>query len=253
MEPGYNPVAALQEKPTSHRKTEAKFFEVPEAALLLEAARILEEQNRKSATPGLHPIIGTFLLTGGRKSEVLGLDVEDVSFDRGLIRFRPNEHRGLKTSTSHRTVPIWPQLREILQRWVFGGDSPRTEGLLFPSPSGGMTVNLRKSLDEMGKLCGMEPGEVRTRAFRHTYCPARLQTVQRILRPGADPSDEDSFDYVEVSRFQVQKEMGHGGAQLVDRIYGHAQRLPYRSEAVEYRVEEHQEELGERLVALQSA
>jgi len=41
---------------------------------------------------------------------------------------------------------------------------------------------------------------------------------------------------VEVSRLQVQKEMGHGGGQLVDRIYGHAQRTPYRSDVVEYRV-----------------
>ncbi len=55
---------------------------------------------------------------------------------------------------------------------------------------------------------------------------------------------------MEVSRFQVQKEMGHGGAQLVDRIYGHAQRLPYRSEVVEYQVDQHREELGERLNAL---
>ena len=102
----------------------------------------------------------------------------------------------------------------------------------------------------MGELCGMEPGEVRTRAFRHTYCSARLQTVQRILKPGRDPTDDDGWDFVEVSRFQVQKEMGHGGAQLVDRIYGHAQRLPYRSEVVEYQVEKHTEVLGERLTAL---
>jgi len=58
---------------------------------------------------------------------------------------------------------------------------------------------------------------------------------------------------VEVSRFQVQKEMGHGGGQLVDRIYGHAQRTPYRSDVVEYRVENHTEELGERFRSLLAA
>lgn len=261
VEGNYNPVAALVEKPTGRWKGEAAFLEVEDAALLLEAARILEERaairpgdegNRATAAPGLYPIIATFLLTGGRKSEVLGLDVEDVSFDRGLVSFRPNRHRGLKTSTSHREVPIWPQLEEILREWMFGGESPRTSGLLFPSLTGGMIGDLRKSLDQMAELCGMETGEVRTRRFRHTYCSARLQTVQRIVKPGRDPvrDGDDAFEYVEVSKFTVQKEMGHGGAQLVDRIYGHAQRNPHRSDVVEFRVQNHRETLGERLTAL---
>lgn len=251
--PNYNPVAALQEKPTGRWKGEAKFFEVDEAALLLEAARLLACRGRANATPGLYPIISTFLLTGGRFSEVIGLDVSDVSFDRALVRFRPNEHRGLKTQTSVRTVPLWPQLREVLQAWMFGGESPRTSGLLFPSTLGGMVRDLRKSLDSIGDLCGMEVGEVRTRRFRHTYCSARLQTVQRILRAGANASNPDSWDYVEVSRFQVQKEMGHGGAQLVDRVYGHAQRTPYRSEVVEFRVDQHEAALNARLATLRGA
>lgn len=251
--PKYNPVSALLEKPTSWGKGEAAFFEVHDAALLLEAAQILSKRHRGSnTTPGLHPIIATFLLTGGRASEVFGLDVEDVSFDRGLVRFRPNAHRRLKTATSVRTVPLWPQLRDILQGWMFGGHSPHTEGLLFPSASGGQTHDLRKSLDEMAKLCGMELGEVRTRRFRHTYCSARLQTVQLILKPGGDPTDPDAWEHIEISKFQVQKEMGHGGAQLVDRIYGHAARSPYRSDVVEYRVEQHREALGHRLTALQT-
>jgi len=178
--PGYNPVAALNEKPTGRWKGEAAFFEVSEGALILEAARVLQARDRKNSALGLHAILGTFLLTGGRKSEVLGLDVDDVSFDRGLVRFRPNAHRGLKTHTSVRTVPLWPQLREILQEWILAKESPRVSGLLFPSPTGGAIGNLRRSLDAIAELCGMEAGEIRTRAFRHTYCSARLQTVQRI-------------------------------------------------------------------------
>ena len=250
VDPGYNAVAMLQEKPSGRWKGEAAFLEVADAALLLEAARVLEQRDRVNATPGFHPIVATFLLTGGRKSEVLGLDVEDVSFDRGLVRFRPNAHRGLKTQTSIRDVPLWPQLREILQVWMFGGDSPRTEGLVFPSPHGGMVQDLRKSLDAIDKMCGFDEGGVRTRRFRHTYCSARLQTVQRIVKPGKDPAtDPDPYEWVEVSRFTVQKEMGHGGDQLVDRIYGHMQRSPHRSEVVEFRVEHHRDKLGDRLAA----
>ena len=150
---------------------------------------------------------------------------------------------------------MWPQLEEILREWMFGGESPRTSGLLFPSLTGGMIGDLRKSLDQMAELCGMETGEVRTRRFRHTYCSARLQTVQRIVKPGRDPArdGDDAFEYVEVSKFTVQKEMGHGGAQLVDRIYGHAQRNPHRSDVVEYRVQKHERELGERLAVLKAA
>ncbi len=259
VDPKYNPVSMLQEKPTGRWKGEAAFLEVPDAALLLEAARTIGEAerlmpgrdgNRVNATPGLYPIVATFLLTGGRFSEVMGLDVDDVSFDRGVVRFRPNAHRGLKTQTSVRTVPLWPQLREILQEWMYGGEAPRTSGLLFPAPSGGMVRDIRKSLDAIAKLSGMEAGEVRTRRFWHTYCSARLQTVQRILKPGREPDDPDGWEYVEVARFQVQKEMGHGGGQLVDRIYGHAQGSPYRSDVVEYRVEKHREVLGDRLRSL---
>lgn len=251
VEPGYNPVAMMQEKPTGRWKGEAAFLEVAEAARVLEAAGVVERRGRANATPGLHAIIATFLLTGGRRSEVLGLDVGDVNFARRLVHFRPNAHRGLKTQTSVRTVPLHPQLREILEAWISAGRPPHRAGLLFPARHGGMVRDLRKSLDAIGALCGMEPGALRTRSFRHTYCSARLQTVQRIVRPGCDPStDPDPYEWVEVSRFQVQKEMGHGGAQLVDRIYGHAHRAPHRSEVVEYRVERHREALGGRLSAV---
>jgi len=262
VDPGYNPVAAMMEKPTGYRRGEAEYLEMADAALYLEAARLLDDKdrhwpgladNRVNATPGWYPIVATFMLTGGRRSEVMGLDVDDVSFDRGEIHFRPNSHRGLKTETSHRTVPLWPQLREILQDWMYGGETPRTSGLLFPSVDGGMVHDIRKSLDATARRCGIEGGRMRTRPFRHTYCSARLQTVQRILKPGGDPSDTTAWEYIEVSKFQVQKEMGHGGSQLVDRIYGHAQKNPIRSDVVEYRVEQHKEALGDRLRSLVAA
>ncbi|HSH44555.1 MAG TPA: tyrosine-type recombinase/integrase [Longimicrobiales bacterium] len=249
--PGYNPVAALVEKPRAQPTRESDFFEVPEAALILEAARAMEKRAHGNATPHLHAIVATFLLTGGRKSEVLGLDVEDVSFDRRKIHFRPNAHRGLKTRTSHRMVPLWPQLEEILRAHVFGSGAPRA-GLLFPSRADGMIGNLQKSLDEVAKLAGVEA--LKTRALRHTYCSARLQTVSRIVRPGADPErDDNPYEWVPVAKFTVQREMGHGGAALVDRVYGHVGESPHRSEVVEYRAEKHREELGERLRAVEVA
>ena len=71
--------------------------------------------------------------------------------------------------------------------------------------------------------------------FRHTYCAARLQT----LDAGAP-----------VSVYTVAKELGHGGESMVRRVYGHLGQVRHRAEVVEYRVQQHVAKLGERLAAL---
>lgn len=327
--PGFNPVAALIDKPTATRK-EAAFLEVHEAALLLEAARTYREtpspfarallrlvgkgrwegttgqllkalaaarpggshsitggwpdtprgiaahlgrlkpflddrgirfekragggptrivldrpdpdapdQGRSSAAadtagmlPFMYELLATFLLTGGRRSEVLGLRVEDISFDRKTVTFRPNEHRRLKTSSSRRVVPLWPQLEEILREYVFGGTTPLTSGLLFPGRTGGLLAEPRRPLDGIAVHGGWLAGEIRFHMLRHTYCAARLQTLDR----GAP-----------VSPFTVGRELGHGGDSLVKRVYGHLGSIRHRSEVVEYRVSQHEEQLRNQL------
>jgi len=259
--PGYNPCRALMDKPAG-RAAEAKWLEVHDAALLLEAARIVQAEReayvraldawRAAGKPEgegpertlaarvelpIFPLVATFLLTGGRTSEVLGLDVRDVNFERRTVTFRPNEHRRLKTRTSHRTVPLWPQLREILRDHLFDREEA-AEGLLFPSPrSGGRIRYLTKALDVIGARVGWESGEIRSKAFRHTYTAARLQTLDH----GAP-----------VSPFTVSRELGHGGRQMVERVYGHLGDVRHRSEVVEYKVEDHAERLGDRLQALRT-
>jgi integrase len=241
--PGYNPVAAMMDKPSGEPE-EARWLEVPDAALLLESARTWKPDGDAGANPAVHAIIATFLLTGGRESEVLGLAVSDLSFDRRTVTFRPHPWRRLKTRTSHRTVPMWPQLEAILREHVFGGDGPPREGLLFPSARGKaareadrMVTDLRKALDAIARRAGWEDGEIRSKAFRHTYCAARLQTLDR----GAP-----------VSLYTVSREMGHGGDRLVKRIYGHLGDVRHRSEVVEFRVDQHCEKLHDRLVGLRS-
>ncbi|MEN8374613.1 MAG: site-specific integrase [Gemmatimonadota bacterium] len=234
VQPGYNPVGAMVEKPSGVTTTEAQWLEVHEGALLLESARTYQPAPDASAFGFHHELIATFLLTGGRMSEVLGLTAGDVSFERGTVTFRPNDHRRLKTKTSHRPVPLWPQLREILLPYV----EAREVGpgaLLFPGRKGGMVQELRKALDTIAGRAGWAPGEIRSKMLRHTYCTARLQTLDR----GAP-----------VSPFTVTREMGHGGRALVDKVYGHLGQMRHRSEVVEYRVEQWQEELGKRLSAL---
>ncbi len=69
--PGYNPVTALMEKPRA-KPQEARWLEVHEAALLLEAARTYRPARGDLAMPFAYPLLATFLLTGGRAREVLG-------------------------------------------------------------------------------------------------------------------------------------------------------------------------------------
>jgi integrase len=182
-----------------------------------------------------------------------------VSLDRRTVTFRPNAHRRLKTGTSARVVPLWPQLEEILKAFLFqGGDAPH--GLLFPSPAGpdAMLKDFRKVLDHVAIAAGFweyvvdadgqqvrdahgEPvkrGTVRSKMFRHTYCSARLQTLDQ----GAP-----------VSIYMVGKELGHGGDSLVKRVYGHLGAVRHRAEVVEYRLEQHRERLAARLAALTCA
>ena len=77
--------------------------------------------------------MATLLLTGGRPSEVLGLTVSDVTFDRETVRIR-----GTKTLGSDRTMPLWPQPAAILQPYVRGlgrtpDSSSRVHGRENPS------------------------------------------------------------------------------------------------------------------------
>lgn len=95
--PGYNPVAALMEKPQD-KQSEAEWLEVHEAALLLEATRLYVPARGEAIPPQmLHAITATYLLTGGREDEILGLMVPDISFERGTVTIRTNKWRRLKT------------------------------------------------------------------------------------------------------------------------------------------------------------
>ena len=138
--------------------------------------------------------------------------------------FDVNQHRRLKNTYRHRDVPLWPQLREILEAYL-EERSPDSNELLFPSPrTGGMVSDIRKTLDAIAVRAGWKPGEIRTKLFRKTYCAARLQTLDN----GAP-----------VSEFTVTREMGHSSPAMVRAIYGQLGTIRHRSEVVEYRVSQH--------------
>jgi len=166
---------------------------------------------------------------------VLGLEVSDISFDRNTVTFRPNQFRRLKTQRSHRVLPLWPQLAEVLQPSTDQRVVERGGTLLFPAEDGGMVTDWRKLLDRIASRAGWKAGEIRSKRFRHTYCAARLQTLD-----GGAP----------VSVFTVSRELGHSSTAMVEKVYSHLGTMRHRSEVVEYRVEQHVATLGDRLTAL---
>jgi len=159
------------------------------------------------------------------------------SFDRKTVTFRPNAWRRLKTATSLRVIPLWPQLEAILRRYIFNTKRPPSQ-LLFPSFRTGaeaMLTDFRKLLSAVASHVGWKAGEITAKVFRHTYCAARLQTLD-----GGAP----------VSVYTVARELGHGGDAMVKRVYGHLGAVRHRAAAVEYRVEQHRTKLKGRLARL---
>jgi integrase len=120
-----------------------------------------------------------------------------------------------------------------------------------------MLRDIQKSLDRVAILAGFrEPivdadgkqlndakdrprwrSLISSKMFRHTYCAARLQTLDQ----GAP-----------VSVYTVSRELGHGSQRMIEKIYGHLGNVRHRSEVVEYRVEQHIERLVGRLEALKA-
>lgn len=222
--PGYNPVARLMDKPRSESKVTG-WLEIPDAAFLLEAARTYRAP--VDGTPFAYPLLATLLLTGGRESEVYGLTLDDISFDRMTITFRPNRWRRLKNRSSNRVVPLWPQLSDILRGYLRGPHRP-TGDLLFPSRNRegreALLTDCRKLLDHLGARGGWAKGELRTRVFRTTYCSARLQTLD-----GDRP----------VAVFTVSRELGHSSTAMVEKVYSRLGTVRHRSTCPEFRVDQH--------------
>lgn len=167
----------------------------------------------------------------------------------------------MKTRGSARTVLLWPQLEEFLRlfldcriaTYMLEGALPRRPRLL-PLSRGqeAMLGDIQKTLDRVAIQAGfrepvtegaggeqrrdakgrpMSRGTVRSKMFRHTYCEARLQTTAQ----GAP-----------VSIAKVAQELGHGSEPMIRRGYGHLGQVRHRSEAVEYRLEQHVERLAGR-------
>lgn len=226
-----NPVAALLSRPRPEHP-ERWWLERDEVADVLRAARAYRARRTDRALPFLYELVAVFAYTGLRTEEALGLDRIDVDLARGLLHIRPNQWRGIKTSAGQRTLPIFPELHEVLTLYLDGARRPGGS-LLFPAPGGERPVrNLRRVFDTLpvperlqalARAAGSSARVViRPRLLRHAYCAARLQTLDR----GAP-----------ISPYTVARELGHRDETMVRRIYAHLGTQTFREEVVSYRVD----------------
>ena len=223
----YNPWRQLRkaDRPRLPRGSSTDFLETYEGCALLDACDRVEGR-----TIPLRPIVATLLLTGGRKDEVLGLEIADIDLRRKTVRFRTNRWRRIKTG-EERTIPLWPQLERELRAYL--QRTGRISGLLFPSPESPgadkMITALSRPLAQLRTLAadalGAELGArlltkaVTPRALRPTYCAARLQTV-----------DGEKA----IAIWTVRDEMGHSSLTMINRVYGRLGTVRHRSDVVEY-------------------
>lgn len=171
--------------------------------------------------PFAHAVVATYLYTGGRADEVLGLLVGDVDLARARVHFRHNRWRRLKREHHQRAVQLWPALAEALRPHLdylaaLGPGALEPEALLFPSPKTGRPLDrFGKPLDRVLRRAGLVPPgtpRVTPHTLRHTFATALLQT----LVPTADGG------WAVRSSFDVAKQLGHRSSKLVDDTYGHA-------------------------------
>ena len=120
-----------------------------------------------------------------------------------------NTRPHLKTPTSHRVLPLFPELRALLVPWI--GDRC---GLLFPSPSGRMYRDVR------GLLVGaLKEADITTPITVHGL---RHSLATHLREDLAIPPDVVSLI------------LGHAvQGPAVSRIYDRAQRLGERRRALE--------------------
>jgi len=228
---GYNPVGDLKAKPKVKR-TKARFLEVPAAGLFIHAAGELAP-TRSHSIQFIQPLVAAFLYTGMRESELHQAYVEDFDFERELIEVRERDETGrLKTDEAARVIRFAPMLQQILAPY-FAACGQGPEQLAFPSPDARnvQLYDTRKLLERVAKhaydlaptpklqAAFCDATKLRTKVFRHTFCTARLQTL-------------DNGKPIAVTT--VVKEMGHTSLAMVEKVYGHLGTVRHRSDDVEY-------------------
>ncbi|MBI3504674.1 MAG: site-specific integrase [Proteobacteria bacterium] len=156
-------------------------------------------------------ILATFLYTGGRLQEVLGLAVGDVDLEIGRVTFQDNHFRTLKRRWHRRQVPIPASMVRRLRRHIARLPDRGTRAALIPGVTGQPMVTIKKMLASCAATAGLAHLEFTAHSLRHTFATAMMQTYVEVAK-GV---------FAMRSNWDVAKLLGHRKTLLVDEVYAH--------------------------------
>ena len=166
--------------------------------LLAEIRNIGEETHR----PGMHPLFAFLAYSGARKGEALGLRWTDVDFKGQLVTIR-HSYNGTTKSGRHRTVPIPPEMVQILKEHKLA--DPWNGGpqlLVFPNDSGEMWSKNARLSEVLWLACDRcNLPRIRVHDLRHTYAAFYLMSGGNL--------------------YDLQKNLGHHSVAFTAEVYGH--------------------------------
>ena len=179
--------------------------------------------------PFAEALLTTYLHTGGRLDEVLGLDLADLDWSRREVVFRKNRWRGLKRSHCARRVPMGPELERVLRHHL--AVHAIETGLVFPSGTDAKMHDIQTTFVRCLDRAGLRASDqwsnggdltrrLTTHACRHTYATALLHTSTEVRRE-ADADGSERIERAQRSAWDVARRLGHKRSNLVDEVYGH--------------------------------
>ena len=262
-----NPVGLIFDKITSDAE-DTQWLVSSEISALLRAARALVPDREDLAVPYWYVLVACYVYTGLRETEALGLERGDIDLEHNVLRVRVNRYRRLKTKTSKRNVPIFPEFAQILRVYLEGPHAP-TGRLLFPGSivdgEERMLTDFRKVLDKLPvperlrrdrtavELANAEAErqEKTDRWVNRTRGPKPAETWHELQAPVErtvlDPIRTKMLRHswctarlqtlvacAPITIFQVAQEMGHVDVKQVTERYGHLGTITYRSEHLEF-------------------
>jgi len=153
-----NPVARVKKLP---KRTMERFLSEAEAGRLLETLTEMEADG--SLLPVYGDCVRVLLLTGARRSEIAGLQWNEVDLTRGLLTLRADRHKAGGSQGAKHIVLNAPAAQIIAQR-------PRLGAAVFAAPSNpeeGCSSSIQKAWERIRARADLQG--VRLHDLRHSF------------------------------------------------------------------------------------
>jgi integrase len=156
-------------------------------------------------------ILATFLYTGGRLEEVLGLAIGDVNLDRGVVMFQDTDFRKLKKARHRRAVPVPVALIKRLRRHIARLPNRDPRAALLPGTHGRPMGTIQKLLARCAGRAGLSELELSAHSLRHTFATVMMQTYVEVAKG----------EFAVRNNWEIARLLGHKNTNLVDEVYAH--------------------------------